>query len=366
MNNKRFISVNSFATLILLVMLFSCDADKKAPIDDAVMADWSANYRGWHYYPTPIIPSDLQIPGFEDFHSFDCPTIYQIPNVKDKWYMSFIGFNGQGYNSFVMESNDLINWSNPRQAMGFGNKGEFDYGGCVVGAYLYESYNIKAPRRLKKKDGRYWTLYGSYAAQGSYEIDPGYEGVASSNDGLKWDRAKNDYILSVHEPDVGEWEKDCIYQPWLVEYKDKYYNFYNAKKMPQWIEQMGLATSENLMDWTRYESNPIVRVRPGGYDNSFCSDGKVFRDGDHWIMFYFGVGMEGAHIMAAYSRDLFNWTADPEPLYKAGGHPDGLDAKYAHKISLVYNEKNDTFYMYYCAVGNKGRCIGLLTSKALK
>ena len=55
--------------------------------------------------------------------------------------------------------------------MGFGKEGEFDFGGCVIGAFLYESYDIKAPRVLKKRDGKFWTLYGSYAQQGSYEID---------------------------------------------------------------------------------------------------------------------------------------------------------------------------------------------------
>ena len=60
-----------------------------------------------------------------------------------------------------------------------------------------------------------------------------------------------------------------------------------------------------------------------------------------------------------------HWTAHPEPLYKAGGNPSGLDKQYAHKISLVYNPKNETFYLYYCACGNKGRGIGLITSKPL-
>jgi len=83
-------------------------------------------------------------------------------------------------------------------------------------------------------------------------------------------------------------------------------------------------------------------------------------------MLYFGVGRGGAHVMAAFSRDLERWTAHPEPLYKAGGHPGGLDKTYAHKISLVYEPKSDTFYMHYCAVGAKGRGIGLLTSKPLR
>jgi predicted GH43/DUF377 family glycosyl hydrolase len=82
-------------------------------------------------------------------------------------------------------------------------------------------------------------------------------------------------------------------------------------------------------------------------------------------MIYFGVGKGGEHIMAAFSRDLLHWTAHPEPLYKAGGHPTGLDSHAAHKITLIYNAPKATYYMFYCAAGNKGRGIALLTSKAL-
>jgi len=69
--------------------------------------------------------------------------------------------------------------------------------------------------------------------------------------------------------------------------------------------------------------------------------------------------------MIAFSRDLVHWTAHPEPLYVAGGNPSGLDRQYAHKISLVWEPKTETFYLYYCAVGDKGRGIGLITSKPL-
>ena len=69
--------------------------------------------------------------------------------------------------------------------------------------------------------------------------------------------------------------------------------------------------------------------------------------------------------MVAFSRDLVHWAAPPEPLYKAGGNPSGLDRTYAHKISLVRNPANGVWYLYYCAVGDKGRGIGLITSKPL-
>jgi len=346
-----------------LATLPAADTKPGAPIDSETLDKWSAPYRGWHYWPDHIIPAEPKIPGHEKFHNTDVPCVYQLPGQPNKWLMSFIAFNGEGYNSFVVESTNLLNWTNPRLAMGFGPTDEFDAGGCVIGAFLYESYDIKAPRLLKQREGKYWTLYGCYPRQGGYELRPGYEGVAWSSDGLAWQRAKNAPILAVQDSDCAAWEKDCIYQPWLVEHLGRFFNFYNAANGNE--EQTGLAFSTDLLNWMRFPANPVIRNREGGYDANFASDPKVFRDGDHWVMFYFGVGKGGAHVMAAYSRDLVHWTAHPEPLYKAGGNPSGLDKQYAHKISLVYNPKNETFYLYYCACGNRGRGIGLITSKPL-
>lgn len=359
------------ATVLLgvLSMILACAslparaAEEPAAIDAETAEQWSAPYRGWHYHPDHVIPAKPNIRGFEDVRMTDVPTVFQLPGDK-RWYMTFIGFDGKGYQSFVADSDDLVHWSNMRLAMSYGPKGSFDYGGVVLGAYLYEDYDIKAPRILKRHKGKYFSLYGAYPRQGGYELRPGYEGVASSDDGLIWQRAKDEPILSVHQQDCGAWEKDCIYQPWLVEHKSKFHNFYNAANGH--TEQMGLALSNDLLKWQRYEHNPVIPNSPkGSHNEKFSSDGKVFRDGDHWVSFFFGVGRGGAHVMTAFSRDLYHWTVDPDPIYKAGGNPSGLDKKYAHKISLVWHNANETYYMFYCAVGNKGRGIGLITSKQL-
>ena len=355
-------------TSVLLSSLFLCGlvqrlrAEEAMTIGPETVKQWSAPYRSWHYQPDHVIPAKPNIKGYEKVHMTDVPTVFQLPG-DSRWYMTFIGFDGRGYQSFVAESDDLLHWTNMRLAMGFGKKGEFDFGGRVLGAYLYEDYDIKAPRTLKKKDGKYWTLYGAYPRQGGYELKPGYEGVAWSDDGITWHRAQDEPILSVHQPDCGAWERDCIYQPWLVEHEGKFYNMYNAKGK---VEQLGLAFSKDLLTWERYEKNPVIPVgAKGSYNDRFSADGKIFRDGDHWTCFFFGVGKGGAHIMVAFSRDLLHWTVDPEPLYKAGGNPSGLDKTYAHKISLVWNPANETYYMFYNAVGNKGRGIGLITSDGI-
>jgi len=237
---------------------------------------------------------------------------------------------------------------------------------------LYEDYDLKGSRTLKRRDGLFWGLFGAYRNRGGYEIDPGYEGVAVSDDGLIWMRASEDPILSVSDGDCDKtWEGDSIYQPWLFETEDgRYLNFYNAKTItPDWTEQIGLAESKDLINWRRHDSNPILCVRSagGGHDARFAADAKVYRLNEElYVMFYFGVNVKWhASIMVAYSVDLEHWVADPEPLYRSGGHPGGLDEEHAHKTSLVFNSENNTLYLYYCAVGESGRGIGLLTKKIL-
>ena len=359
-------------TTILLAMLPCCamsaplserDSAQAATIDEVTVGKWSAPYRGWYYLADHVIPAKPEIPGFESVRMTDVPTVFQVPGDK-RWHMSFIGFDGKGYQSFVADSDNLVNWTDLRLAMSYGSEGEFDFGGRVLGGFLYDDYAIKARRMLKRRSGRFWSLYGAYPHQGGYELRPGYEGVATSGDGFSWVRAKDEPILSVFQDDCGGWEKDCIYQPWLVEHEGRFLDFYNAANGH--IEQIGIAVSDDLLQWQRHGGNPVIPVGPAGsYNERFSSDGKVFRDGDHWICFFFGVGRGGAHIMVAFSRDLHRWTVDPEPLYKAGGNPSGLDGKYAHKISLVWNPQNQTYYMFYDAVGGKGRGIGLITSRPL-
>lgn len=125
--------------LTLLLTASALHAAEPQVIDAPTLARWTAPYRGWHYHPDHVIPAKPGIEGYGDVKMTDVPTVFQIPG-DPKWYLSFIGFDGKGYQSFIAESEDLVNWSNPRLAMGYGPEGEFDHGGVVLGAYLYESY----------------------------------------------------------------------------------------------------------------------------------------------------------------------------------------------------------------------------------
>ena len=144
-------------------------AHAQTPIDAGTVEAWSKKFLGWHYYPDHVIRPNPGIKGYDKVRMVDCPTVFQIPG-DEKWYMTYIGFDGRGYQSFLASSDDLVRWTQLGLAMGYGPKGHFDHGGVVLGAYLYESYDLDAPRILKKHNGKYWSLYGAYPRQGRLRV----------------------------------------------------------------------------------------------------------------------------------------------------------------------------------------------------
>jgi hypothetical protein len=77
--------MNKLATLTLISLLLvplaalrAAEPTTTQQIDQKTLDEWSAPYRGWHYYPDPVIPSDWKIPANEKFHSYDVPTVYQL------------------------------------------------------------------------------------------------------------------------------------------------------------------------------------------------------------------------------------------------------------------------------------------------
>lgn len=91
-------------------------------------------------------------------------------------------------------------------------------------------------------------------------------------------------------------------------------------------------------------------------DSNFCADPCVVKDGDIWVMFYYGY--DGCHAQdgIAFSEDLIHWEKYEKPIIKYG-KPGEIDVFHAHKPSVV--EKDGCLYHFYCAVrearkGDKG------------
>jgi len=341
------------------------------------------NYLTPHKYGKPIF-SGSGVDGTYNKHGVDCPFVFRHNN---KFYMLHVGFDGIGYQTALATSNDLLDWQELAVVLTRDNNKNWDSVGAGGTWILKEDDSIHAVPTLKKVDGKYWMVYHSYPDEG-YEAGPAQIGLAwcEDEDLLTWHKLEKP-IFSYK--DGAEWERGGLYKACILEKDGTYYMYYNAKnnKPHSWHEQIGMATSKDMLNWTRHEGNPIVPTVPDTWDAWFVADPYVVHDGNKWVMYYYGFNRKTAQEGIAYSYDMFNWTKYDEPIISSGKgynrnitHPfeiaeHELDTQFAHKPSVL--KWNGILYHFYVASriyreGDKGkglwndfRSVTVATSKSL-
>lgn len=116
----------------------------------------------------------------------------------------------------------------------------------------WDNDTITAPLVLKTGEG--YVMYYEGGAEGSMERGIG---MATSTDGIEWTKSDNNPILTITE----DWEGNRVHQPrviqtdegWLMLYRAEDTNARNAMTL-------GLATSDDGVDWTKSDKNPILTM----------------------------------------------------------------------------------------------------------
>jgi predicted GH43/DUF377 family glycosyl hydrolase len=275
-----------------------------------------------------------------------------------RYYMTFVAFDGTGYQTGLASSENLLDWKPEGLILGRDPGSEITRYNVAMNWIVREN-GLFSAGRLKKIRGRYVGVYHAYPQQG-YEQGSAAIGLCWSSDLRKW--AIDPPCL--HPEDGAAWERGGLYKPCLVEDNGVFYLFYNAKTEEQrWHEQTGVAISRDLRTWTRHNVNPILRNGDAGSpDQWFASDPCVLRYGQQWALFYFGLDGKGvARDLVALSPDLLK-TKKCEGVLVDVGTADSVDAKYAHKPSIVC--RRGVLYHFYCAVDkNDTRGISVAFSK---
>lgn len=371
------------------------------PTSLSVPADaWADQYyRNWTYYPDWVIPPSCldpdTCPGGNMMKSgpfTDIAQVWRVPGDKN-WSMTYTFLDRVGYQTALATSSDLLHWDqspgvlySPREGRPplewVAQPGDFDYGGSAFVGPLLLDYNISAPRELMRHNGSYWFATFSQPLRDAVEPPPGATGLAASDDGRRWRHASRVPLLdTLPAHGAQSWEANQIYAPYLLHKDGVVYDFYNANSGRS--EQTGLATlplaqfpgvaqpGVRNSAWKRHAANPLLPNGPTCTHQA--ADPKVYWDArlgasGAWVMLYFGTDpslFSGAAINVAFSLDLLTWHKATSPLYKAGGHPGGLDKCEAHKVWVTGSGRtgDDTLYMYYTADDCHGRGIALLTSK---
>ncbi len=302
-----------------------------------------ARYETPHKYGRVVLSASTDKNDF-DSRSVDCPYVFSHQGL---FYMAYVGFDGTGYQTGLASSKDLVEWRklgcilhrDPASPITRFN---------VAMNWIVRENAFASPGKLRRIQGRFLGAYHAYPNAG-YESGPAVIGLCWSDDLMRWDLGE----IILRPDDGAEWERGGLYKPCLVEENGVFYLFYNAKNTDKrWREQIGVATSKDLKNWTRYAGNPIIaNGGAGSWDERFASDPAVVRDGKTWVFYYYSLDAKGkARDLVALGRDPFHAQKVDKILIDVGP-PGTVDSTYAHKPSVIYHQ--GALYHFYCAVSGK-------------
>jgi predicted GH43/DUF377 family glycosyl hydrolase len=127
-------------------------------------------------------------------------------------------------------------------------------------------------------------------------------GLATSENGVKWKKYEGNPIVR-NEP--GTWESTTCGAPEVAYNGYSYSMIYTGYNGTTYA--IGLATSPNGVDWTKHPSNPVLtKGSPGSWDQNSVTSIAMFTAGGKYYLLYGGGPFTG--IGLATSLDLINWT----------------------------------------------------------
>lgn len=286
----------------------------------------------------------------------ECPKVFYF---KDRWYMVYTGLTtreGQTVHSIgLAQSADLLRWRRLREILKPAGGSTFD-GACVSAPFPYV------------EDGTVHLFYAGFPEKG-YEGGQSLIGSATSQDLVDWHRNPRNPLITTGP--AGSWNDTKLYQSFVMRHEGVYYLYYNAYGTATHSEQIGLATSTDLLNWHPHPDSPLLRQGDETVtrDNKIIGDPWIVQIDDLWWMFYFGFDGVHARDNVAISSDLVHWTKRTEwnPVLDAGP-PGSYDEIHAHKPCLILH--GGIWYHFYTAVGKKPsgahyRAIALATSQRL-
>ncbi|MBO5002270.1 MAG: beta-galactosidase, partial [Prevotella sp.] len=352
---------------ILSLLITLCINHYASGIGNDVMQRIYKEVRTPYKYGMVVAPAD-------NYHKIDCPTVFR---ENGKWYMTYVvydgkdGTDGRGYETWLAESDDLLTWHTKGRLLSFKESGwDMNQRG---GFPALIDWTWGGSYKMETFKGRHWMTY--IGGEGT-----GYEAVkAPLNIGMAWTegditqphewQSSDKPLLSINDKDVQWWEK-------LVQYKSTIYRddaktlgkrfimFYNAGGInpanDMKAERIGIALSDNLKKWKRYEGNPVYSHEAKGI---ITGDAQIVKMDDLYVMFYFSAYNPKRNYNAfntfSVSRDLIHWQdwTGADLIYPTKEY----DEMFAHKSYVVKHD--GVVYHFYCAVNNEGqRGIAVATS----
>lgn len=366
MTAKRLLICSLLFSFLLVSGVFSCSSpdknDLNKEVTEEVLQEIYEEVKTPHKYGLVMVPPNDEL-------KLDCPSIFRD---GDSWYMVYIIYGGRGYETWLAESADLLNWDTKGRLMSFSDTTDWDVN-QKAGYTALQEFEWGGNYKWQPYEGKYWMSYIGGDTQG-YEAGLLSIGLAytdkSPTEVHEWDRLEEPILMST-DKDANWWDNDVMYKSSIIWDKEEllgypFVMYYNARgdsiHPKRGAERIGLAVSDNMIDWQRFQEEPLINHHKG-----ISGDAVIQQIDDWYVMFYFGAFWPDREDAQAFNRfavsnDLLNWKEwEGEDLIRPS---EPYDERFAHKSFVLKHD--GVVYHFYCAVNDQDqRGIAVATSKDL-
>jgi predicted GH43/DUF377 family glycosyl hydrolase len=194
---------------------------------------------------------------------------------------------------------------------------------------------------LIKHNNQYQILYMGRRGVDSAQIGRAY---ANSMDST-WTKDATNPIFSPDDAEAETWEDYCNFSPLIFKEGNTYYMLYGAGRSDNKY-RIGLATSTNLVDWTRdTAANPVLEPTASAWDSERVIPEAIYKQEGTYYLIYGGYDTTNYRQGIATSTDLKNWTKwSKNPIINIGPDTAWDDIYVDHSSVLIIGGK---YYVYY-------------------
>jgi len=222
----------------------------------------------------------------------------------------------------------------------------------VGGTGNWDSHFLDTPDWLK--DGIGYKMY--YFGDNDNNAVGGAIGLATSNDGVNWVRSSNQPILLPGNP--GEWDGLYIESPSVLYDGVSYFMWYSGIDTSYQVK-IGVATSPDGINWTKYAGNPVI---DGGsiysWEGFSVATPTIIKRNNQFEMWYCGVSyydildnstVDTIKIGYATSTNGLNWTKHPaNPVMSTYDNPYNInESRGPWTPDVVFRPLENKYYMWY-------------------
>ncbi|MDP8287816.1 MAG: T9SS type A sorting domain-containing protein, partial [Candidatus Electryonea clarkiae] len=169
-------------------------------------------------------------------------------------------------------------------------------------------------------------------------------GYAFSTDGVNWTEYEENPVL---ERSGNAWDLRGVYMPYVIKNGDTYEMWYNGQITTNpYTQRIGYASSEDGVNWTAFDENPVLNVGNTGEWNTIMVQMPVVDfDGELYRMWFGGSNNAIYKIGFAISEDGTDWTVDPNNPVIEDGTVEDWDVDWAAPVGVLVTD--DTWQMVY-------------------